>query len=130
MQLAISIMDEIEYPEFRQKLIDLVREVVTQLPELRPGLKLLAAQLGEQTQNGDPGSLLDYFSNRVSVEDLQKQLRSLAGAAGHATSCGCSQEQFESWKYNRDLKMAIEEAIDEQVEEQICRDARHWAKFL
>jgi len=24
-----------EYPEFRQKLIDLVREVVTQLPELR-----------------------------------------------------------------------------------------------
>ena len=121
-------MEEIKYPEFRQKLIDFVREVVTQLPELRPEVKFLAGQLGDQKTNDNPYMLLASLG--VLEQDLQEQQKSLAEDAKYATSCGCSQEQFESWKYNRDLKMAIEEAIDEQVEEQICRDARHWAKFL
>ena len=107
-------MEEMKYPEFRQKLIDFVREVVTQLPELRPEVKFLAGQLGDQKTNDNPYMLLASLG--VLEQDLQEQQKSLAEDAKYATSCGCSQEQFESWKYNRDLKMAIEEAIGEKVE--------------
>jgi hypothetical protein len=107
--------EKMQYPEFRQKLIDLVRQVVKQLPELRPNVELLAKNLADKEKNGDLTSLLYGFSNRVSVQDLQNQLRDLGNAANHATTYGCTQKQFESWKYNRDLKLAIEQAIGEKI---------------
>ena len=122
MQLAISIMAEMQYPEFRQKLIDLVREVVTQLPELRPEAKFLGEQLGDPKRNGGVRDLLaDFsdsvsdFSDSVSVGDLVKRLYYFSKIANHAVSYGCTQKQFNQWKYDRDLTKAIEEAIGEEI---------------
>ena len=108
-------MAQMQYSEFRQKLIDLVREVVTQLPELRPNVERLANDLANTEKNDDLRSLLEGFSLRVSVQDLQKQLRDLAEGANYATTYGCTQKQFESWKHKRDLKLAIEQAIGEKI---------------
>ena len=104
-------MAEMKYPEFRKKLIDLVREVVTQLPELRPEAKFLGEQLGDPKENGDLMLCFEQFCMSISVEDLKQQLLDFVIAANHATTYGCTQKQFESWKYNKDLKMAIEQAI-------------------
>ena len=109
-------MAKMQYPEFRQKLIDLVREVVTQLPELRPEAKFLGEQLGDPERNGGVRDLLADFSDSVSVGDLGKRLYYFSEIANHAVSYGCTQKQFNQWKYNGDLRMAIEEAIGEKVE--------------
>ena len=117
-------MDEIEmtYSEFRQKLIDLVREVVTQLPELRPKAESLAWQLGGSTGYGKTNLWIENFSHDVgdacdgldddsSVQDLKKQLRNLAEAADYATTHGCTTTQFRQYKDHKDLEKAIEEAL-------------------
>ena len=96
-------MAEMQYPEFRQKLIDLVREVVTQLPELRPRAKFLGEQLGDPKENGDLMLCFEQFCMSISVEDLKQQLLDFVRTTGHATSSSCTQKQFEHWKYEGDL---------------------------
>ena len=108
-------MAEMKYPEFRQKLIDLVREVVTQLPERRRAVETLAQQLGTEGENGNVMRLLTEFRHKVSAKGLKEQIENLAMDADYATSHGCTQKEFEQWKYNRDLTKAIEEAIGEEI---------------
>jgi len=106
----------IEYPEFRQKLIDLVREAVTQEPELRERAERLGRLLGRKTDYGEIEVHIVSFSRRVSVEDLKEQLRNLARAANYATSPpnGCTREQFQSYMYSGDLEKAIWEALGQE----------------
>ena len=116
-------MAEMQYSEFRQKLTKLVHEVVTQLPESRPEARKLAILLGNQARNGEPSKLLYTFrtgafknaSKSSGAQGLEEQLKNLAKDANYATSSGCTQKEFEQWKYDRDLTKAIEEAIGEEL---------------
>lgn len=110
--------EEMQYTEFRQKLIDLVREVVTQLPELRREAEDLGRLLRTKTGYGEIATSLSRFSDCVSAQDLKDQLRNLADAADYATSPpdGCTREQFQSYKHSGDLAYAIKEALEEALE--------------
>ena len=116
-------MAEMQYSEFRQKLTKLVHEVVTQLPESRPVAQRLAILLGNQARNGEPSKLLYTFragafrnaSKSSAAQGLKEQIENLAMDADYALSYGCTQKEFEQWKYNRDLTKAIEEAIGEEI---------------
>ena len=105
--------EKMQYPEFRQKLIDLVRQVVKQLPELRSEAEMLGFSLRSKTGYGEIETSLRIFSNSVSAQDLKDQLGNLADAANYATSppYGCTREQFQSYKYSGDLGSAIRQAL-------------------